>query len=121
MIKTRAAPAAFAILILTACGGGDPLEEQLQSDIRQAEAESTYDFREGFVSRWEYSGAPKFASCVVLGFRHFRNAKIFPHGGTAVSIGLGDDFRTQAEWREYCSNPMSGADGAPIPKSGSAT
>ncbi len=121
MINKSAVLAALASLALAACGGGgggDPLQEQLRADSKRAESESSYDVREGFVSRWEYEGRPMFASCFILSFKTFRNAKIYPHGGTAVSIGFGKDFRDQAEWRRYCSSPMSGADGTPIGEGG---
>lgn len=104
---------AVAVVNLAACGGGDPFGEQPAADIERAELESTFDFQEGFVSRWEDAGQPKFASCIILSFQKFRNAKIFPHGGGAVSIGLGDDFREQAEWREYCSHPVGNPGGGP--------
>ena len=120
MIKIRAVLAVFASLAFGACGGagGDPLQEQLRADIEQAEAQSLHDLQEGFVSRWEYNGQPMFASCLILSSRRFQSAKIYPHGGTTVSITLGDGFRDRAEWRQYCSSPMSDADGAPIAKTG---
>lgn len=119
-IRTRAI--ICVALMLSACGGSDPLGAQLSSDIKEAESESTYDFRHGFVSQWDNLGEPAFASCIVLGFetatRTFRSAKIYPHGGGAVSIGLGDDYNTQKEWRKYCASPMLGADGKPVEQPG---
>lgn len=93
---------------------GDPLQSQLQADIADAESISTYEFRRGFVSRWDNLGKPTFASCIVLGDDSAKttsyDVKIYPHGGGEARVGLGDDYAQAPEWRKYCRHPVEGSE-----------